>query len=130
MCEGCLNAHSKKHSIDSLTFILRCSDVENRFVIAFPLIFLHRYLIIVRSGITPFRNATRHQVQMLKIKIFIRHKFCHRGIDVKLFLSQQRPKICKNLGNKAGYTAIRCVLACTGSSFGQKRHFCMVSTRV
>ena len=32
--------------------------------------------------------------------------------------------------NKAGYTAIRCVLAGTDSSFGQKRHFCMVSTRV
>ena len=32
--------------------------------------------------------------------------------------------------NKAGYTAIRGVLAGTDSSFGQKRHFCMVSTRV
>ena len=32
--------------------------------------------------------------------------------------------------NKAGYTAIRCVLAGTDSTFGQKRHFCMVSTRV
>ena len=32
--------------------------------------------------------------------------------------------------NKAGYTAIRCVLAGTDSSFGQKRHFCMISTRV
>ena len=32
--------------------------------------------------------------------------------------------------NKAGYTAIRCVLAGTDSSFGQERHFCMVSTRV
>ena len=32
--------------------------------------------------------------------------------------------------NKVGYTAIRCVLARTGSSFGKKRHFCMVSTRV
>ena len=34
--------------------------------------------------------------------------------------------------NKAGYTAIRCVLARTDtdSSFGQKRQFCVVSTRV
>ena len=36
----------------------------------------------------------------------------------------------KKKKNKAGYTAIRCVLARRGSSFGQKRHFCMVSTRV
>ena len=32
--------------------------------------------------------------------------------------------------NKAGYKAIRCVLARTDSSFGQKRHFRVVSARV
>ena len=32
--------------------------------------------------------------------------------------------------NKAGYAAIRCVLARTDSSFGQKRQFRVVSTRV
>ena len=38
--------------------------------------------------------------------------------------------VTRHLFNKAGYTAIRCVPAGTDSSFGQKRHFCMVSTRL
>ena len=36
----------------------------------------------------------------------------------------------KKRRNKAGYTAIRCVLARTDSNFRQKQHICMVSTRV
>ena len=44
--------------------------------------------------------------------------------------TDSRKKKAFLLPNKAGYTAIRCVLAHTGSSFGQKWRFCMVSTRV
>jgi len=63
----------------------------------------------------------------------------HENFFFFFFLSNRVYHIAPQVGqcgtlkmflNKAGYTAIRCVLAGTDSSFGQKRHFCMVSPRV
>ena len=53
---------------------------------------------------------------------------CH--CDIVNFVAPRFEKMVSLRKNKAGYTAIRCVLAGTDSGFGQKRHFCIVSTRV
>ena len=88
---------------------------------------------------TELRNATK------KIKyVEISARLCGLGSRVALWPvsmhskrgSSFKRKQVSNLWhvdsrfNKAGYTAIRCVLAWTDSSFGQKRHFHVVSTRV
>ena len=87
----------------------------------------------VKSALEKQRNKMRtHMACLTKIKNNWPKTLCatYPNSVYKVQQSQVIWILIKIELNKAGYTAIRCVLARTDSVFGQKRHFCMVSTRV